>query len=326
MSGLKYSLGFDIGGTKCAVLLGSADGFGNNLTFTKEVFSTSGSAESVVERAFAIMERMLAEKNIEKSEVAGVGISCGGPLDSVSGTILSPPNLVGWDNVPIVSMFEAKFGIKTRIENDANACALAEWRYGAGKGHSNVIFLTFGTGLGAGMILNNRLYRGANNMAGEVGHVRLSDNGPVGYGKAGSFEGFCSGGGITQLASQMALERIQKGTPPSICSDVNSLSGLTAKAVGEAAQSGDVFAQEILSYCGEYLGRGLAMIVDVLNPDIIILGSIFNRAERFLRPAMSRALERECLSSSLSVCRIAASGLGDNIGDYAALSVAVSDI
>lgn len=323
---MKYYLGLDIGGTKCAVSLGVNGLSREGLEFEKEVFQTNGSPQSVVERTYTIMENLIAKKNVTLSEVAGIGISCGGPLDAVSGRILSPPNLYGWNDVPIVDMFEERFGIKTRVENDANACALAEWRYGAAKGHSNAVFLTFGTGLGAGMILNNRLYRGANNMAGEVGHIRLSKNGPVGFGKSGSFEGFCSGSGIAQIAKQKVMERIQQGESPKLCPDLTAIDSLTAKTVGDAAEAGDSLAREIFAYCGEYLGRGLSLIVDILNPEVIVLGSVFARCEHFLRPTMLDVLEREALSSSLSICKIVASGLGDNIGDYAALSVAINDL
>src|SRR5690606_15592063 len=136
--------------------------------------------------------------------LAAIGISCGGPLDSRRGVILSPPNLPGWDRIPVVEVFQQAFKVPVALQNDANAGALAEWLWGAGRGSHNMIFLTFGTGMGAGLILNGQLYSGTNDLAGEVGHIRLAPDGPVGYGKAGSFEGFCSGGGIKQLATDRA--------------------------------------------------------------------------------------------------------------------------
>ena len=138
-----------------------------------------------------------------------IGISCGGPLDSKKGIIFSPPNLPGWDNVPITRILSDEFGVETALQNDANACALAEWLMGAERGHSNMIFLTFGTGMGAGLILNGRLYSGTNDLGGEVGHIRLAKTGPVGFGKAGSFEGFCSGGGIAQLAKSIVFGKAE---------------------------------------------------------------------------------------------------------------------
>ncbi|GAB3932006.1 hypothetical protein GCM10028827_29820 [Mucilaginibacter myungsuensis] len=192
-------LGFDIGGTKCAVLLGQLTD--DNIMIThKEAMPTDKPVYDMIEHLFATAESMLAQNGIDKGALTGIGISCGGPLSSRRGLILSPPNLLGWDNVPIVKMARERFGRPVLLQNDANACAVAEWKYGAGRGYDNLMFLTFGTGMGAGLILNGQLYSGISDLAGEVGHIRLADMGPVGFGKAGSFEGFCSGGGIAQLA------------------------------------------------------------------------------------------------------------------------------
>ena len=162
-------IGIDIGGTKCAVVLGNEQGE----VLKKEKFPTADCASTCAR----IMEAVAA-----MGECDAIGISCGGPLDSQNGIILSPPNLPGWDEVAIVSELKQRFGVPTFLKNDADACALAEWRFGAGQGTQNMLFLTFGTGLGAGLILNGRLYRGACDMAGEVGHIRLAEQGPVGVG------------------------------------------------------------------------------------------------------------------------------------------------
>ena len=180
-------------------------------------------------------------------------------------------------------------------------------------------FLTFGTGLGAGLILDGRLYRGACGMAGELGHWRLSDYGPTGYGKEGSFEGFCSGGGIRQLAETLALRERQKGAPVFM-----GPGPLTARAVAEAAGQGDPLALETLEHVARQLGRGLALLLDLLNPERIVIGSIYARCEGLLRDGMLRALEREALPVSLAACRILPAALGDRIGDYAALAIAMA--
>ena len=160
--------------------------------------------EEVLNRIISCVKELLNENG--SCRLSAAGISCGGPLDIEKGLILSPPNLPGWDKVPIVKYFQNRLGVKTSLLNDANACALAEWRYGAGKGCRNMIFLTFGTGIGAGLILNGRLYSGASGMAGEIGHIRMEKTGPLGYGKKGSLEGFCSGGGIAMLAKVKVLK------------------------------------------------------------------------------------------------------------------------
>ena len=303
-------LGFDIGGTKCAVVLGDGEG----RVLQKERFDTVG-VEETLEHLFSIAERMKGYR--------AVGISCGGPLDSSRGVILSPPNLPGWDNVEIVRMAEERLGVPTYLCNDANAGAVAEWRFGAGKGCRNVVFMTFGTGLGAGLILDGRLYAGTNDYAGEAGHVRLAPDGPVGYGKRGSFEGFCSGSGIAQMGVAAAREALRLGKQCAYCRDEAALLTVTARTVAETANAGDPTALEVFRHCGERLGHGCAMLVDLFNPERIVIGSIFARCEHLLRPPMERVLQEEALPGALAVCRILPAALGERIGDVAALSVAV---
>jgi glucokinase len=252
-----------------------------------------------------------------------VGISCGGPLDPHRGVIQSPPNLPGWDNVEIVRMVEERLGVPAVLCNDANACALAEWTFGAGRGTQNMIFLTFGTGLGAGIILDGRLYNGTNGNAGEVGHIRLERFGPVGYGKQGSFEGFASGGGIAMLARTAALEQLQQGRTTGYCASMSELDTITAQSVAVAAKAGDETALGVYRLCGEMLGRGLAILVDVLNPECIVIGSIFQRSAELLRDAMEESLTRDALPMSRAVVRVVPAKLGDELGDLAALSLAI---
>ena len=199
---MSYYIGFDIGGTKCAVSLGKCINQEIEILERCEVATKISPYDTFEELAAFIIEYTC------KFDVKGAGISCGGPLDSDKGIIISTPNLSKeWYSFEIVRYIKNKFGLNARLENDANACALAEWKFGAGIGTRNMVFLTFGTGLGAGLILDGKLYAGTNGNAGEVGHIRLMKTGPEGYGKNGSFEGFCSGGGITRLAIQMAKRR-----------------------------------------------------------------------------------------------------------------------
>jgi len=316
-------LGFDIGGTKCAVVLGKLSGDDQIQIVDKVAMPTVQPPLGMIEILFIAAERLLAKHGIANEQLDGIGISCGGPLSSKKGLILSPPNLPGWDNIPMVELTEKRFGKKALLQNDANACAVAEWKYGAGKGYENVIFLTFGTGMGAGLILNGRLYSGTSDFAGEVGHLRLSDMGPVGFGKAGSFEGWCSGGGIAQLAQIKVRERLQVGEKVSFCDSLDDLPKLTARIVAEAAHNGDELAIDIYNTCAEYLGRGLSLLIDILNPEVIIMGSIYGRAKSLLDTRMIQVIEREAYIGSHSVCKIVPAGLGESIGDMAALSLAV---
>ena len=205
------------------------------------------------------------------------------------------------------------------LENDANADALAEWAYGAGRGTRNLVFITFGTGCGAGLILDGKLYAGTNDYAGECGHLRLAPFGPVGYGKAGSMEGFCSGGGLARLALVRIQERLQMGKKVSWYDETKPL---TAKDLAVAAKGGDVFAKEIFAECGTRLGEGLALIMDLINPEIIVIGSVFQRAEELLRPTMEAAILREALPYTRQVCRVVPAALGDQLGEFAALALA----
>lgn len=324
----RYVIGIDIGGTKCAVILGNVTGEKGDEKIhilERKHFATKDfqKPNDAIEKIKKIIYQLFEEKQLLKNQIGGIGISCGGPLDHVRGVIKSPPNLYGWDDVPIVQMLEEEFKIPTFIQNDANACALAEWKMGAARGYENAIFLTYGTGLGAGMILNGSLYNGASDMAGEVGHIRLTENGPVGYGKSGSFEGYCSGGGIAQVARTKVLEHLQRGEKPVICPDVEHLEKLTAKLVADAARQGDTLALEIYQMSGHYLGMGLSVLIDILNPEVIVIGSIFERSGDLLSETMYQMIEKEALEISRKACKIIPAMLGDQLGDYAALSVAI---
>ena len=314
-----FYLGIDIGGTKCAVIIGDESfSIKRKVTFDTK---TERGYKAILNEFQNHIDNLLTE--YKSSNLKCIGISCGGPLDSVAGVIFSPPNLPGWDNVPIVEIFEKMYRVPAVLQNDANACALAEWMMGAGKGTSNMIFLTFGTGMGAGLILNGMLYSGTNDLGGEVGHIRLAETGPTGYGKAGSFEGFCSGGGIAQLAKTVITEKYKANQPVSFCPSGEMIDNVDTKMVAIAAQAGDPVAKEIINISAEYLGRGLAILIDILNPECIVIGSVYARNVDLFKPIVERVLENEALAPALKVCEIRPAALGDSIGDYAALCVAI---
>jgi len=321
-------IGLDIGGTKCAVIFGKVEDNDEIQLVDKMVYLTKDKPgpDEMIHQLQEGIEQILYKHKLAVNEITGIGISCGGPLDSKSGVIMSPPNLPGWNNVNIVEIFKKRFGIPTAIQNDANACALAEWKFGAGRGYQNVIFLTFGTGMGAGLILDGKLYSGTNDNAGEVGHIRLDRFGPVGYGKAGSFEGFCSGGGIAQLGKLKVMEKLQMGQSVSFCKSINEIDNITAKTIAEAASGGDSLAIEIFQICGTYLGKGLSILIDILNPELIILGTIYIHSGHLLQPALNDNLANEALHLANKVCKIVPADLDDKIGDYASLSVAAYNL
>ena len=317
---MEVIAGIDIGGTKCAVSFIHMNG--DEVEFLSKVKSPTD--EPHPEKMVQSFVDEIAGKLEEHPdwELVSIGISCGGPLDEEKGLILCPPNLPHWDHTDLFTPLKENFkGVPVMLQNDANACALAEWQLGAGKGCKNMIFLTFGTGLGAGLILNGELYSGTNGMAGEAGHIRLEHHGPVGYGKAGSFEGFCSGGGIAQLGQLMAEEALAREESPMFCQSKEELPTISAKTIGEAAEKGDPLALKIFDTVAEKLGKGLAILVDLLNPEKIVIGSIYLRQEKLLKPRMEEILNKEALGQSVSVVQVVPAGLGEKLGDYAAVSV-----
>jgi glucokinase len=311
---VKLKIGLDIGGTKCAVSAGEcADGAIKILT--REEFPTAGlSWQQVLDEFAARIEKLINSRLLHSPApdssthplptLSSIGISCGGPLDSRRGIIMSPPNLPGWDNVPVVDFFRKRFNVPVAVQNDANACALAEYLYGSGRGVRNLVFMTFGTGLGAGIIIDGKLYSGTNDNAGEIGHIRLAPTGPVGYNKEGSAEGFCSGAGMARLA------KIRKGLD------------LTTKELFARIRAGDPDCTEVFRESAEKLATILAYTIDILNPEVIALGGVFMRNADLFMPIVDPILDREALPLARKVCRIVPAELGENIGDYAALAVA----
>ena len=307
----KVYLGVDVGGTKTAVILSARP----PEALARIEFATL--PEQGPERALQLIvesaRSLLAQHGLG---VKAVGVSCGSPLDRVKGIIQAPPNLATWIDVPIRSLLEEAFDAPCQVENDANAGAVAEHRFGAGVGTDHMVFLTLGTGLGAGIIANGSLYLGAQGDAGEIGHVRLSPTGPVGYHKAGSIEGWSSGGGIAQLAARVLAR-------PGRSSRLHAVENVTARDVGIAAQAGDAVARSILRRSGERLGQTLAMLIDVLNPQRIVLGGLaWRMGEPFMAP-MRRVMEREALPQTLRACEVVPAALGEKIGDVAAMCVAM---
>jgi len=285
-------LGIDLGGTKTAVILGTP--FGE--VRARNQFPTGTPAET---------RRRIVEA-VANWKFDHVGIACGGPLDDARGRLLAPPNLPGWEGAELVSWFKSDFQKPVALVNDANAGALAEWRWGAGRGATDLVFLTCGTGLGAGIIADGRLLAGASGNAGEIGHVRLTEDGPLGYGKRGSVEGWASGGGIGRQAG-----------------DAGWPAGTSTQDIALAADADDPRATALLENAGTKLGRTIAILVDLLNPQVIVLGSVLVRARRHLEPALLRELAAEALPELVAACRVVPAELGESISDLQALAAAL---
>ena len=300
-------IGLDIGGTKCAVLVGTYQGE----VLQREQFPTESERgfEHTWERLCAHVAKAEEAVRGQGNAVAALSVSIGGPLDCERGIIYSPPNLPGWDAIPLREMLQERFGVPAHVEHDGNAGALAEWRFGAGVGVQSLVFLTMGTGLGGGMILDGRLYRGARDMAGEVGHVRLAPDGPLAYGKRGSWEGLCAGPAFAALAEEMYPLRWG--------------AGVDTREVVRLALDGDAQAVAVVERVAENMGRGLAMLVDLLNPEMIVIGSMAVRLGELLLMPTRRALCSEALPAAADACQVVPAKLGERLGDVAALCAAI---
>lgn len=317
----KNWIGVDVGGTKIAIVLCSEP----PIILERVAFPTL--PEQGPQRALDMIQKtihhLIQKYGIGPAQIAAIGVSCGGPLDRVAGVIQSPPNLPNWDNVPIVSTLQREFGIDCRLENDANAGAVAEHRFGAGKGTQHMIFLTMGTGFGAGIIADGRLYHGVSDTAGEIGHVRLTSSGPIGYNKAGSVEGWASGGGMAQTAVLQVKTAIENGEVTSLAAQLIANKTLTAKDVADAARQGDAVAKRLIHSTAERLGEALAILVDLLNPELIVIGGLAMRfGDSLLAPARI-VMQREALDVPANACKIVPAALGEQIGDIAAICVAM---
>lgn len=303
-----HYLGVDIGGTKTAISLGRVEN--NNLEIIHRVETPTLSSPM---DTFNLLSDSITKWTIDYN-VEYAGVSCGGPLDPNKGIIISTPNLSkDWYGFNVVKYLKDKYNLIAKLENDANACALAEWLFGAGKNTKNMIFLTFGTGLGAGLILDGKLYSGTNGNAGEIGHVRMNKTGPIGYNKCGSAEGFCSGNGIKNLAIIRAKEQ-----------NLDIDSDITTKTIFQKAIKGEKFYFSIVKESAETFGKVLSILIDLFNPEVIVAGGVFMRNYDMFMHLLKETLEAETLSDSLKVCKILPAEIGENIGDYAAIALAKS--
>ena len=295
---LKYAymnktriIGIALGGTKCAITKAALSPSLEILW--KKVFPSSPEdPEIFLKNCFDILDK----------EVGGfsfISIISGGPMNIEEGTLETPPHLPGFKHFPIVSRFKKRYNVPVTLLNDADACALAEYRFGSGKGFSNLAYCTFGTGFGAGLILNGKLYQGENGMAGEIGHIRLSEKGPVGYQKEGSVEGYCAGGNIYKWANVEGV------------SNTKELFGLARKGNEKALSAVKTLAKR--------LGETCSILADTLNLQAIILGGIYPRNIDLLEKEVLDSFEKETLPMNATSCQILPSSLGEKIDEYSSL-------
>jgi glucokinase len=268
------------------------------------------------------VERLQALAAARGETIAALGAACPGPFLAPEGRFLDPPNMPGWHGFALREFLAARVSCPVAAMNDANALALAEWRWGAGQGVRTLVYFTMSTGMGAGLVVDGRLYEGRRGFAGEIGHWRLDDEGPVGFGKRGSVEGFLSGPGIAQVAQAEARAALQAGEPTALLSGGAGLEAITAERVCEMAQRGDAAARRAVARCSERLGQLMALLVDLLEPELFVLGTIGSAWPELFIPGARAVLEREALAHSLAGLRIEPSRLVDR-GNQSALAVAL---
>jgi glucokinase len=268
--------------------------------------------------AFNRLTQLIEDVWPGNEKVTAIGIASPGPLDPHTGTLLSPPNIQQWHDFPLVSRLAEHFGASAYLENDANLAGLAEWKYGAGKGHHDLLYLTISTGIGGGVILNDHLLQGHHGMAAEVGHMLIDPDGPLcGCGQPGHVESFASGPAIARYVN----EQLAAGTKSSLRADP----GLSAQQVADAAAQGDSLARAAFDRAGYYLGIALANYLALFDPSIVVFGGGVARAGDLLFKPMEESLRKHVLHPRyLEGLVIARAALGDDAGLLGARALAES--
>ena len=305
-----YAVGIDVGGTK--IVGGVVDGEGNILARSVTQAHAEEQPAVVMDAIVEVYEALLAQSNVEWDKLVGLGLGFPGNTNGPAGIVLASSNLPDWDNYPLRDALSQRLGLPVVLDNDANVCAVGEYRFGAGQGVKHMCYVTFSTGYGIGIIINGQAYVGQIGTAGELGHVVIDIDGPLcSCGKRGCIMAYASGIGI----SRMAYERL--GDAPllrELVSDIEAEKRIPAERVVEAAQQGDQVAQEILEIAGYYGGVGLSMIVQILNPELIVVGGgLVNAGPLLLEPMMS-ALYEHTQPESWDSIRVDYWQLGDDIG------------
>jgi glucokinase len=277
--------------------------------------------EAVFDRITRVIESTLKRAEVGPEDLRCMGVGCGGPLDSETGIVYSPPNLPGWDAFPLKERLETRFALPVFIDNDGNAAALGEHRFGAGRGYNNIFYITVSTGIGCGMILDGNVYRGTDYSAGEFGHIVMARNGPrCKCGGRGCLEALASGTAIARRANR-ALRR----APDSLLARLRAEKKrpLTAKDVIEAVRRNDPLAERIFGDAAEYIGLGVTSAIHMLNPGIVIIGGGLSQAGPLLFDRVKRVVAERAQKHLAAHVPIVRARLGRRVGIYGALAVAL---
>lgn len=303
----KLYAAIDLGGTKIYAVLG--DGKGSILAGELVATKAAEGPPAVMEQLAQSLSVLMAKTSRRLSDLQAVGICAAGFFDWQKKLLVHSPNMAGWDNVPLEQDLSERLGLPVLAENDANAAALGEARCGAGRGVSDQVFVTVSTGIGAGLVLGGQIYRGAAGFAGEFGHMVVKTDGPVcGCGRRGCLETVASGTAIARMAAA-AVAQAGKETMLSRIAEENG-GRLTAPHVFAAAELGDYVAGEILAEASFYLGVGLVNIVNLLNPQVLVLGGgVAAAGEKFLQP-LREAIALKAIPPAAESCSLRGAELG----------------
>ena len=316
-------LGIDLGGTKTSVCLGDETGVIHSSR--RMPTRTPDGPEVVLRRTADLARALLQDAGVSAGELEAVGIAAPGPVSLERGLMLLPPNMAGWIDVPLVRWAEEAFGRPVFMNNDANACALAEYLYGSCRGTPNLVYLTLSTGLGAGIILDGRVIQGATDLAGEVGHHVLDIHGPpCPCGQRGCLEIYCGG---MNVANRLRARIVSENIRTAILDEAGGNPGaIDFRAFLAAVKKNDPFALEAWDEYLERLAQGVGNVIMFLNPQVIMMGTIAIHAGDFLLAPLRERVKRYAWPPSVKACRILPSALEGRIGDLSALAVAAAGL
>ena len=307
--GKKYNIGVDIGGTNVKIALIDEKGtiaYSNSVPTRAEM-----GYEYTIKNIINTIKDSLKESNNDISNIGGIGFGLPGQIDSVNGVVRLLPNIPGWVEVPLAKIVKDEFNVPVKLDNDVRVATLGELNYGAGKGCQNLICLTVGTGVGSGIVLNGQLVRGASMTAGEIGHVIVErNNGEIcGCGATGCLEAYASGPSVVKMAKDYIA-----GGKSTKFKEIAAGNEITPYMVYEAAKQGDAVAKRIFTIVGEYLGVALVSVVNLLNPEKIIVGGGVGQAGDLILEPIREAIKKRCIPTSAAAVEIVPAQLGESAG------------
>ena len=313
---MSYAIGIDIGGTKTSVSLGNLQG----KILTRTVFPTED-VRTTLGQAKRTIQAYLRKYDKKLKRTKGIGISCAGPLDLIRGVLIKPPNMPTWRNVPLKRIFSRSFALPVVVDNDANAAALGEATFGAGRKVNNLFYYTVSTGIGGGLIINGEIYHGASFDAGEIGHsVVLPGGAKCGCGKRGCLEALASGTAIARIAREKATKSSL------ILKLAGKKKNIDAIIVAQAAQKGDRLAGSIYRQAAFYLGLSVTNVIQIINPEMIVIGGGVSKAGKILFQPLIKTVRRYTWPRPYRSCKIVRAKLGDRVGDLGAVSLVLKKL